>query len=361
MKARWTSFPAIVLGSSMFIGLGQQAEARVPWTGPGAVYTLSNAVSGNQILEYRRSVDGSLTYSGAVASGGTGTGANLGSQGAVVLSDDRAWLFAVNAGSNSISSFSVHPGGLVLADTAPSGGTTPVSLTVRGHLLYVLNQGGTGNITGFWVGARGHLKAIPGSTLPLSSSAAGAAEVAFSPNQETLVVSEKNTMTLDTYKVRDQGLAVGPTTHPSNGAVPYGFTFTGRDELLVTEAGSNAVSSYDLDGNTLATESASVPSQGAAPCWIAATPDGSFAYATNAHVGTIAGFSVGREGALNFLGLTPTPSIPVLDIASASRFVYALAAGTNQILAYRVRGDGSLAPLLGASGLPVTAVGLAAR
>lgn len=344
-----------------FIGSGQSAEARETRQGPGAVYTLSNAVAGNQVLEFRRAADGTLSYTGTVASGGTGTGANLASQGAVVLSDDHAWLFAVNAGSNSISSFSVHPGGLVLADTASSGGMTPVSLTVRGHLLYVLNQGGTGNITGFWVGSHGQLKPIPGSTLPLSAANAGAAEVAFSPNQETLVVSEKNTMTLDTYKVQDQGLAVGPTTHPSNGMVPYGFTFSGRDELLVTEAGSNAVSSYDLDGDNLATESASVPSQGAAPCWIAATPDGRFAYATNAHIGTIAGFSVGREGALGFLGLTSTTSIPVLDIASASHFVYALAAGTNQIIAYRVLGDGSLAPLAGAGSLPATAVGLAAR
>ena len=219
-----------------------------------------------------------------------------------------AEIQAVNAGSNSISSFSVHSGGLVLADTA-----------------------------------------------------AGAAQVAFSPNQETLVVSEKNTMVLDTCNVLDQGLAAGPITHPSNGMVPYGFTFTGRDELLVTEAGSNAVSSYDLDGNNLATVSASLPSQGAAPCWITATPDGGYAYATNAHIGTIAGFKVGREGPLTFLGLTPTASIPVLDIASAGHYVYALAAGMNQVLAYRVLGDGSLDAVPGASGLPATAVGLAAR
>jgi 6-phosphogluconolactonase (cycloisomerase 2 family) len=246
-------------------------------------------------------------------------------------------------------------------DTAGSGGTTPVSLAVHGRLLYVLNQGGSGNITGFWVGSHGQLTMIDGSTRPLSTTAAGAAEVAFSPDQGTLVVSEKSTQTLDTYKVLDHGLVSGPMAHPSNGMVPFGFTFTGRDELLVTEAGSNAVSSYDLDGRTLVTTSPSVPSNGAAPCWIVATPDGRFAYATNAHIGTIAGFRIGQEGELNFLNLTTTTSIPVLDIAATSGFVYALAGGTSQILAYRVHGDGSLTTLNGASGLPSTSVGLAVR
>lgn len=329
--------------------------------GPGSVYTLTNDPSGNQVLTFHRAADGALTAAGATPSGGLGTGVNLASQGAAALSSDGEWLFAVNAGSDSISSFSVHAGGLKLADTTPSGGSTPVSLTVHGHLLYVLNQGGTGGITGFWVGEHGSLTMIPGSARPLGSTGAGAAEVAFSPDGASLVVSEKNTQTLDSYRVLDHGLTAGPVPHPSNGVVPYGFTFTGRDELLVTEAGADAVSSYDLDWNAFDLVSPSVPSEGAAPCWITATPSGEFAYASNAHIGTIAGFRVGREGALTFLGLTMTPSIPVLDMAAASHFVYALAAGTNQILAYRVEGDGSLSPVAGASGLPATALGLAAR
>jgi 6-phosphogluconolactonase (cycloisomerase 2 family) len=255
----------------------------------------------------------------------------------------------------------VHADGLVLMDTVASGGITPVSLTVRGHLLYVLNQGGTGNIAGFWVGSNGRLTPVPDSTQPLSSSDAGAAEIAFSPDQETLVVSEKKTNVLDTYKILDHGRVSGPTVHTSNGNVPYGFTFTGRDELLVTEAGSNAVSSYDLDAGTVTTMDASVPSEGAAPCWITATPNGRFAYATNAHIGTIAGFKVGHEGALSFLGLTATTSVPLLDVTATQNFLYALAGGTHQILAYRVNTDGSLTAIGTANGLPATAVGLVVR
>jgi 6-phosphogluconolactonase (cycloisomerase 2 family) len=364
MMTSLTRFKSILIGGCLLAGAGAKVNAQAPATpsgGTGAIYTLTNALAGNEVLEFRRGVDGDLTPAGAVASGGSGTGAGLGSQGALALSGDRQWLFAVNAGSNSVSSFRVHADGLVLADTATSGGTTPVSLAIRGRLLYVLNQGGTGNITGFWVDSHGKLTQIPDSTRPLSGPTAGAAEVAFSPDGETLVVSEKGTQTLDTYQVQGHGLVAGPTVHASKGVVPFGFTFTGRDELLVTEAGSNAVSSYDLDAGDLAAVSPSVPSQGAAPCWIAATPDGRFAYATNAHVGSIAGFRVGREGALTFAGLTNTASVPLLDIATTHRFVYALAAGTQQVIAYRIEQDGSLTSLGFAGNLPATAVGLVAR
>jgi hypothetical protein len=175
------------------------------------------------------------------------------------------------------------------------------------------------------------------------------------------VVSEKNTQTLDTYKVMAHGLVSGPTPQHSNGAGPYGFTFTGWDELLVTEAAINAVSSYDLDHGGLTLVSPSVPSDGAAPCWIAATPDGRFAFATNAHIGTIAGFQVGRKGALTFLGLTTTASIPLLDVVATRDYLYALAEGTNQILEYQVGWDGGLTELGAIGGIPASAAGLVAN
>ena len=362
MNNKSAIFTSLLIGSALIADLSPALQARDAGNGrSGAVYTLSNDPAGNRVLAFDRAKDGTLTPSGSVASGGTGNGSNLGSQGAIVLSSDKEWLFAVNAGSDSISSFAIRNGGLVLAGTAASGGTTPVSLTVHGSLLYVLNQGGTGNITGFRVGPHGELKRIDGSTRPLSNLAAGAAQVSFSPDQETLVVSEKNTQTLDTYRLGDDDRVAGPTGHPSNGLVPFGFTFAGQDTLLVTEAGSNAVSSYNLDGRNLDTVSPSVPSEGAAPCWITVSGHGRFAFASNAHIGTIAGFRVSREGDLTFLGLTQTSSIPVLDMGSTPDFVYALAGGTHEILAYQVERDGSLSSLTGAAGLPATAVGLAVR
>jgi len=78
---------------------------------------------------------------------GSGAGSGLGSQGALALSEDGRWIFAVNAGSNDVSVFRVNGRGLSLASRSPSGGIRPVSLTVHDDVLYVLNAGGDGNIS----------------------------------------------------------------------------------------------------------------------------------------------------------------------------------------------------------------------
>src|SRR5437879_5005501 len=179
----------------------RDADVTGDLAGPGAVYTLTNQVGGNAVAAFTRGADGRLASAGSVATGGTGTGASLGSQGAVSLSNDGRRLFAVNAGSNDVSVFAVSPTGLALASRTASGGTLPISLTVHGNVLYVLNAGGSGNISGFTLGASGDLTPIAGATLPLSGSTVGPADVQFSPDGSRLVVTEKNTNLLDVYAV----------------------------------------------------------------------------------------------------------------------------------------------------------------
>jgi 6-phosphogluconolactonase len=70
-----------------------------------------------------------------------------------VLSEDGSLLFAVNAGSNSVTIFRVSGHTLTATNTVSSGGTMPVSLTVRGNLVYLVNAGGVPNISGFKVDA----------------------------------------------------------------------------------------------------------------------------------------------------------------------------------------------------------------
>src|SRR5438876_735880 len=96
-----------VVGMVLVIGAGVTAVANGQ-SAVGAVYTMSNARSGNQILLFDRHVDGTLTPAGAIATGGAGTGGGLGNQSGLVLSDDGESLLAVNAGSNDISIFDVH-------------------------------------------------------------------------------------------------------------------------------------------------------------------------------------------------------------------------------------------------------------
>src|SRR5436190_20320295 len=136
----------IVLGVGLLAALmvAATAMASAADNSPGAVYTLTNSPTGNAVVAFDRSVDGTLALQGTFATGGTGTGAGLGSQGAVVLSHDNRQLVAVNAGSNSVSLFSVRPDGVELEATVPSGGIRPISATLHGKSLYVLNAGGAG-------------------------------------------------------------------------------------------------------------------------------------------------------------------------------------------------------------------------
>ena len=180
--------------------------------GGSAVYTLSNASAGNAVLTFERGPDGALSAAGSTPSGGVGTGGGLGSQGAVILSNDGTKLFAVNAGSDSISSFDVTEAGLRLVDTAPSDGDLPTSLTYSKGILYVLNTGTPNSISGLAVRADGDLTPLRGSTRPLSAASTNPAQVEFSPVGNVLVVSERATNLLASYLVDRSGIAGAPTS-----------------------------------------------------------------------------------------------------------------------------------------------------
>jgi len=338
----------------------------------GAVFTLSNSAAGNAVIAFARGADGTLTPAGTFATQGNGTGAGLGSQGAVALGGDGQFLFAVNAASNTITSFAVDGASLTRVSTVASGGTLPISLTTHGNLVYVLNAGGTENITGFSVDQNGRLTMLPGSSRPLSGTGVGPAEVGFDPSGSRLVVTEKNTNRIDVFAVGSGGLASAAVVNASAGQTPFGFAFNQKGVLIVSEAfgggvNASAVSSYTLGSNgTLAVVSASVPTTETAACWVAVTNNGKFAYAANTGSASVTGYRVDQASLtiLNPDGKTGNTGTTTIDVALSrnSQFLYALTADSHGISAFSVRqNDGSLTPASGASGLPVGTVGLAAN
>jgi 6-phosphogluconolactonase (cycloisomerase 2 family) len=338
----------------------------------GAVFTLSNSAAGNAVIAFSRSADGSLTPAGSFATLGNGTGAGLGSQGSLALSNDGQFLFAVNAASNSVTSFAVDGTNLTRINTVASGGTLPISLTTHGDVLYVLNAGGTENITGFSVASNGALSVLPGSTRPLSATGVGPAEVGFDPSGRWLVVTEKNTNLIDVYSVGNGGYASAPVVNPSAGQTPFGFAFNQQGVLIVSEAfggavDASAVSSYTLgDAGTLDVVTASAPTTETAACWVAVTNNGKFAYAANTGSASVTGFDVSKASLaiLNADGKTGATGTTPIDAAVSrnSQFLYTLTAGSHSISAFSVRqDDGSLSDVGGAAGLPAGTVGLAAR
>jgi 6-phosphogluconolactonase (cycloisomerase 2 family) len=343
--------------------------------GPGFVFTMTNGTGGNAILRFDRGPDGGLAPAGEVSTGGFGTGAGLGNQGGLTLGANGRALFAVNAGDNTVSVLAVRGGDLELVDVVPSGGERPISVTTRGRLVYVLNAGGAGSITGFVITPGEGLVALPGSTRPLSGATmTDAAQVSFSPNGRVLAVTEKATNLLVTYVVGADGRPGDPRVFASAGMTPFGFSFDPHGRLIVSEAfggapDASAVSSYAVSSDgALSGISASVGTTETAACWIIVTPGGRFAYTTNTASGSISGYAVAPDGSLGLLdddgvtGVTGMGSGPIdLALSRDGRFLYSLNSGNGTLSGFHVAADGRLLSIGTVEGIPGGANGLVAR
>ena len=182
------------------------------------------------------------------------------------------------------------------------------------------------------------------------------------PDGRSLVVTVRATNQIQTFPLRF-GRPGTPIVSASAGAVPFGFAFSARGDLIVSEAGASTVSSYRLgrDGLVSPITSALGVGQGAA-CWVAVTADGRFAYTGNA-TGSISGFAIQRDGslrALNADGLTALAPRPN-DLAIVGNTLYAINPATQEVTAYRIAGNGSLEELPRLAPLGTSLAGLAAR
>ena len=332
----------------------------------GAVFVMTNAVDKNEVIAYRRASDGTLQEAGRFSTGGRGSGGNndpLESQGSLRLSEDHSLLFAVNAGSGSVSVFSVHGSQLSLVDKVISGGSEPNAVAQHGNLAYVVNVGGSSNVVGFRLD-NGRLMQIPNSTRFLSTNSSGAGGLAFSPDGRFLVVIERLTNDIDVFSVQGDNTLSPIVVNPSAGPGAFSVSFAPNGAALVSETGpsgvtnGSAISSYEIAANgTLSPISTSVPTLGAANCWNVVAPDGSFVYTSNAGSSTISGFAIANTGVLTALPGTVVASNPEgsgnLDIAVSSdgRFIYTLNSVAGAIGIFSVQKDGTLLNVGFASGV----------
>ncbi len=334
-----------------------------------SVYTLSNQMDGNKVMVYRHTTDGSLAYHSSYATGGQGTGGGLGNQGAVVVTYDKDVVLAVNPGSNSISSLKITGSGLNLKSIVSSGGTTPVSITQHGDLVYVLNSGGTGNISGFRLGTNEKLTPIANSTRPLSSMTAGAAQISFVRDGKVLVITEKATNKIITYTVDNNGLPQAMHSIMAASNTPFGFATGKYGNIYVSEAvggapnGSN-VSSYNVaaDGSISLTQGPVATTQTAA-CWVVITKDNNYIYTTNTGSNSVSSFDVmPMSGNISLLqaaaGATQMGPIDAA-ISSNSNYLYVLNAVSHSISVFGLANNGSLTHLQTMTGLPAGATGMA--
>jgi len=348
----------------------------------GAVYVLTNQTN-NTVAAFRRNAKGMLTPAVEFTTGGAGdpmpqppdpTSDPLASQSALIMSHGNRFLFAVNAGSNQISVLKITKNELQLVDVVDSGGVRPISLALHDDLLYVLNEGGTPNITGFDFDEDGTLTPLPGSTRPLIGGvAADPAQIGFSHDGELLVVTEKSGNRINTYTINDDGLPSPPMDNASNGMTPFGFAFNNADTLVVSEAfggaaNQSAASSYSAsDDGTLNVISGSVPNSQTASCWVVITNNGKFAFVSNTDSGTISSYRINpSDRSLTLLNATAadtgTGSAPIdMALSNNSRILFVLLGGSQSVASFRVWKNGNLTPVDTAGGLPLGAQGIAAK
>lgn len=364
---------AIALGSIGLAGSARAEDDDDEGFRAGKVFTSTNAVAGNQVLVYAPTGAGALALRARVATQGNGTGTGLGNQGAVTLSRDGRYLFVVNALSNSVSTFALGRNGLVLRSTVDSGGLQPISVTEHDRVVYVLNAGGAGNVSGFR-NSGGTLAPLAGSSRPLSAAGGtGPAQVSFNPEGDALLVTEKATNKLVSYRVEGAGHIGAPLVTASAGITPFGFAFDRRGHALVSEAfggaaNASALSSYGFAESAPATPvliSASVRDTQTAACWVVVTPNGRHAYTTNTGSATISRYAVQRRtGQLALAeGVAATAGAGPIDaaIGAEGRSLFVLNSGSNTISGFAIAADGSLVASGGAVGLPGGATGMAAN
>ena len=322
----------------------------------GAVFVQTDNGSGNAVVAYQRAANGALTQAGVYPTGGLGgqlTGSvvdHLASQNSLVLDQATNTLYAVNAGSDTVSVFAVRGDRLQLIQTVGSGGTYPVSIAVRGNLVYVLNGLDGGSIQGF-VSLGGRLLPVKAWNRQLGLDPAATpqftntpGDIGFTGDGSQLVVTTKaNGDDIDVFHIGWTGApSASPTVNAEPGAVPFAFVTQGSNRIALAEAGANAVATFTVNPNGTVTQSASAATGQAATCWIASAGDG-LLYASNAGSGSLSGYQEGPSGSLKALGNTATDAGTV-DAAGTpdGRFLYAQTGANGIVDEYAVGHGGGL-------------------
>ena len=318
------------------------------------VFVAADDPAGNSVAVYDRHADGTLTPAGRYATGGRGgvlDGSvvdHLASQGALTYDRAHGLLYAVNAGSNTVTLFAVHGDRLQRVQVVGSGGTFPVSVAVRGNLVYVLNARDGGSIQGF-LRIGDVLVRVPSWNRPLGldrnatpefTSTPG--EVAFSPRGDQLIVTTKaNGNQIDVFNLDPIGRpSSAPVVTPDPGNVPFAVAFDRTGRVDVAEAGPNAVASFVLHGDGHLTLVGRTATGQAATCWIVST--GAEVYADNAGSGSVSSFDVTAAG-LVARGNTPTHGGTIdATLSSDGRNLYVQTGATGTVDEFAVGADGSL-------------------
>jgi hypothetical protein len=326
------------------------------WPGQApAVFVQTDNTAGNTIVAYTRTASGGLQQAGSYPTGGNGGATNgsgvdhLSSEGSLAYDRRAGLLYAVNAGSNTITAFVVRGDLLYRSQVISSGGQFPVSITFHGDQVFVLNAWGGASIAGF-LQFGGHLIPVPAWTRDLGLGTSSSTiftgtpgQIGFTPDGSQLVVTTKNAAnTVDVFADGLFGPSAQPTVTSLPGTIPFGFTFDQYGHLALDETGTGAVATFSLAPDGTLTQLGTVATGEAATCWITAAPEGTL-YASNAGSATESILTTDPDGTITQLGTVATdPGTTDATVSSDGQYLYVQAGGPGNVDAYRIGPGGSL-------------------
>lgn len=325
--------------------------------GGGAVFVQTNDPTGNTIDAYHRNGDGALTFLQSYATGGLGgreSGAGsdpLATQGSLRYISEDGLLIAVNAGSSTISVFHVSGDRLELAQVLPSGGLFPTATGANGDLLYAVNAGGAGSVSGFRI-AGGTLHPIQGSTRTLGLANANPpfflsspAQVGFTPDGEHLIVTTKTNSTVDVFAVGPDGRPSAAPVKNAAAPVPFAWVFDSAGRIVLNFAGTSSLETFTVNAdNTITPVGAPVSDTQAALCWI--TNAQGYDYVSNTASGSVSQFQVLGNGTVVLVSAIAASGISgATDSASAAGFLYVQSGSSGTVHAFAIGAGGALTPI----------------
>jgi hypothetical protein len=327
--------------------------------GGHAVFVQTNDPAGNSIDVFARGVGGRLSYVATYASGGRGgreTGSAsdpLASQSSLVYDAQHRLLLAPNAGSNTVSVFSVRGTSLRLNQVIASGGPFPSSIAIHDNIAYVLDAGLTGFVHGYHIDGN-RLRPIAGSLRSLNLPNANPpfflsapAQVGFTPDGSQLVVTLKgnNGGSVDVFAVSHSGRISGQPTTTVVGGNAFAFSFDPAGQLALVNAGFGNLSTYAIDENgSLTLVSAGAPDGQAAACWV--TPIRGLYVVGNTGSGDLSDYTISARGQVTLKSPVAAAGIPgAIDMASSGHFLYAQSGSSSSVKGYSVNADGTLTPI----------------
>src|SRR5213082_742895 len=355
MKPSISWFGVVVAAAALAVAAApvQAAHDESPQSAR-AVFVQTNDPGGNAIDVFDRNSDGTLTFVRSYATGGNGgrevgaTSDPLASQGSLVRVPGSDLLLAVNAGSNTISVFHVAGDRLVLGQVLPSFGPFPVGFGVHGDLVYVLDAGGQGFISGYRI-AGDALHPIQNSTrtLLLGNTTppfflASPAQVGFTPSGSQLLVTTKTHNTVDVFAIGADGRpSAAPVKNPAAG-VPFAFVFDSSGQLVLNFAATSSLETFTVNSDgTITPVSAPVTDGQAAACWI--TPARGYDYVSNTGTNDVSQFRVTSDGTVVLVNALAATNIPgATDSSHGGDFLYVQSGLSSSVYVFSIGSGGAL-------------------